>query len=52
MVWPDLIITTISTDKDFLKTSGGSLNPDYGVDMLRVNLPSLKSFLMDKKVFS
>jgi hypothetical protein len=47
----DLIITANWTDRDFLKAGRDSLNHDYGVDMSRVDLSSLKSFLMDKRDF-
>jgi voltage-gated potassium channel len=47
----DLIITAGWTDKDFLKTNKTSLNHGYGVDMSRVDLLSLKSFLMEKRDF-
>jgi hypothetical protein len=47
----DLIVTANWTDKDFLKAHKGSLSHDYSVDMSRVDLLSLKSFLMKKRDF-
>jgi voltage-gated potassium channel len=51
VIRPDLIITANWTDKDFLKANKASRKHDYGVDMPRVDLPILKSFLMEKRGF-
>jgi hypothetical protein len=48
---PDLIVNANWTDKDFLKANKGSLSHNYSVDMLRVDLPVVKGFLMEKREF-
>ena len=48
---PDLLVKAKWTDKEFIKVGKGSLLHQFGVDMVRVDLPSLKSFLLDKRNF-
>jgi hypothetical protein len=51
VIRPGLIVTANWTDKDFLNANKASLNHNYSVDMSSVNLPMLKSFLMEKRDF-
>ena len=48
---PDLLVEAKWTDKEFIKAGKDSLHHRFDVDMVRVDLPSLKSFLLDKRNF-
>jgi voltage-gated potassium channel len=48
---PDLLIKAKWADKDFIRVGKDSLHHQFQVDMVRVDLPSLKSLLLDKRNF-